>query len=267
MITEFYQLAHSSHHVPKVALELSYLAITDTGCYERKSFPFFCIVCEILVRSATSTFLLRKTDCNQFYHPEVLSAQTDPLFYFFIYFSYLRILKCCYLGWKKKKKNSFSKQLYKTGCYREVRADNPLACSEGIIQTHAGKKASEIGRFQTGTWDQHDSITFFWSRGVDLLICGFWLGLISCQTTYIPAACLISLNQIAPLIRRNRLRKSYLKILQLAELSIHVSFDRHISLIITAGPVTQTASFEGNPLLSGLAKYLIENQMFLSHKH
>lgn len=51
----------------------------------------------------------------------------------------------------KKKKNSFSKQLYKTGCYREVRADNPLACSEGIIQTHAGKKASEIG--PVDCWD------------------------------------------------------------------------------------------------------------------
>lgn len=52
---------------------------------------------------------------------------------------------------EKKKKKSFSKQLYKTGCYREVRADNPLACSEGIIQTHAGKKASEIG--PVDCWD------------------------------------------------------------------------------------------------------------------
>ena len=252
-----------------MALELSYLAITDRGCYEWKSFPFFCIVCEILVRSAISTFLLRKTDRNQFYHPEVLSARADPLFFFFLFFffffTYLFISAISVFSnvatsagkKKKKKKNSFSKQLYKTGCYREVRADNPLACSEGIIQTHAGKKASEIGPvgllgFQTGTWDQHDSITFFWSRGVDLLICGFWLGFISCQTTYIPAACLISLNQIAPLIRRNRLCKSYLKILQLAELSIHVSFDRHISLIITAGPVTQTASFEVTPCCRGL---------------
>lgn len=82
---------------------------------------------------------------------QILFSFSFFFFYLFIYFSYLRILKCCYLGWKKKKKKSFSKQLYKTGCYREVRADNPLACSEGIIQTHAGKKASEIG--PVDCWD------------------------------------------------------------------------------------------------------------------
>lgn len=156
VLTEFYQPAHSSHHVPKVALELSYLAITDTGCYEWKSFPFFCIVCEILVRSAISTFSLRKTDCNQFYHPGVLSARADPLFFFFFLFLLIYLFQLSpysqmLLPPLKKKKNSFSKQLYKTGCYREVRADNPLACSEGIIQTHAGKKASEIG--PVDCWD------------------------------------------------------------------------------------------------------------------
>lgn len=158
VLTEFYQPAHSSHHVPKVALELSYLAITDTGCYEWKSFPFFCIVCEILVRSAISTFSLRKTDCNQFYHPGVLSARADPLFFFFFFFlTYLFISAISVFSnvatsaGKKKKRKSFSKQLYKTGCYREVRADNPLACSEGIIQTHAGKKASAIG--PVDCWD------------------------------------------------------------------------------------------------------------------
>lgn len=44
----------------------------------------------------------------------------------------------------KKKKNTFPQQLYKTCCYLEVKADNPLACSEGIIKTCVGIKASEI---------------------------------------------------------------------------------------------------------------------------
>jgi len=46
---------------------------------------------------------------------------------------------------KKGKKKIFQQQLYKTGCYQEVKADNPLEGSEGIIQTHASKKPAEIG--------------------------------------------------------------------------------------------------------------------------
>lgn len=55
--------------------------------------------------------------------------------------------------------------------------------------------------------------------------------------TDIPAVCLISLNLIAPYQKKQTVQ-SYLKILLQAELSIHVLFDRHISLVIIAGLVT-----------------------------
>lgn len=76
----------------------------------------------------------RKTGCNQFHHPEVLSALADPPFLFISAISVLSNVAT------SAEKDAFSQQLYKTGCYQEVKADNPLACSEGIIQTHAGKK-------------------------------------------------------------------------------------------------------------------------------
>lgn len=82
----------------------------------------------------------RKTGYNQFPHPEVLSATADPIFFLFQLSLYSQML----LRWLKKKKAQtncfFTQQLYKTGCYQEVNADNPLACSEGIIQTHAGTR-------------------------------------------------------------------------------------------------------------------------------
>lgn len=84
-------------------------------------------------------------------------------------------------------------------------------------------------------------------EGVDLLIGGCWLGFIFCQMTYIPAVCLISLNQIAPYQKKQTVQ-SYLKILLQAELSIHVLFDRHINGIIIAGPLTLPLLW-GNPLL------------------
>lgn len=68
--------------------------------------------------------------------------------------------------------------------------------------------------------------------------------------TYIPAARLISLNQIAPYQEKQTVQ-SYLKILQQAQLSIHVLFDRLISHIIIAGPVTLQLLW-GNSLLRGL---------------
>lgn len=80
----------------------------------------------------------RKTGYNQFPHPEVLSATADPIFLF-----QLSLYSQMLLRWLKKNPQTncfFTQQLYKTGCYQEVNADNPLACSEGIIQTHAGTR-------------------------------------------------------------------------------------------------------------------------------
>lgn len=48
---------------------------------------------------------------------------------------------------------------------------------------------------------------------------------------------LTPLNQIAP-YRKKQTAQSYLKILRQAELSIRMSLDRHISLIIIAATVT-----------------------------
>lgn len=174
----------------------------------------------------------------------LISSSRSCFLYLFQLSTYFQMLL------PRLKKNTFSQQLYKTGCYPEVNADNPLKCSEGIIRNHAGKKASEIGWWTAGvsnrntrpTWQDH----VFLIEGVDLWICGCWLGFIF---SYIPAACLLPLNQIAP-YQKKQTAQSYLKILRQAELSIHVSLDRHISHIIIAGPVTLPLLW-GNPLLSG----------------
>lgn len=80
----------------------------------------------------------RKTGYNQFPHPEVLSATADPIFFISVIFVFSNVAT---LTEKTPKQTGFfTQQLYKTGCYQEVNADNPLACSEGIIQTHAGKR-------------------------------------------------------------------------------------------------------------------------------
>lgn len=80
----------------------------------------------------------RKTGYNQFPHPEVLSATADPIFFISVIFVFSNVAT---LTEKKPQTNCFfTQQLYKTGCYQEVNADNPLACSEGIIQTHAGTR-------------------------------------------------------------------------------------------------------------------------------
>lgn len=110
----------------------------------------------------------------------------------------------------------------------------PLACSQGIIQTHAGKEPAVIVRVSNGnmrsTWQDH----VFVIAGADLLICGCWLRFIFCLSTYIPATCF---NQIAP-YQKEQTVQSYLQMLQQARLSIHVSLDRHISHMIIAGPLT-----------------------------
>lgn len=80
--------------------------------------------------------MLQKTNCNQFHHPEVLSALADPFFYFLLFISAISVFT--------NVATSAEKKYYKTCCYQEVKTDNPLACSEGIIQTLAAKKASEI---------------------------------------------------------------------------------------------------------------------------
>lgn len=81
----------------------------------------------------------RKTGYNQFPHPEVLSATADPIFFISVIFVFSNVAT---LTEKKTTQTNcfFTQQLYKTGCYQEVNADNPLACSEGIIQTHAGTR-------------------------------------------------------------------------------------------------------------------------------
>lgn len=118
--------------------------------------------------------MLRKTGCNQFHHPEVLSALADPLFFFPSAISVFSNVAT------SAEKNTFSQQLYKTGCYQEVNADNPLACSEGIIQTHAGKKASEIVWWTVGVSNRNMRPTwqvfFDWGCGfINLwLLTGFY---------------------------------------------------------------------------------------------
>lgn len=90
-----------------------------------------------------------------------------------------------------------------------MKADNPLACFKGVSQAHAGKQASVNERL-VDCWSfkrQHGTalkgLCFY-----DLLICGFRLGFISCQTCYILAARLISLNQIVP-YQRKQTAQSY----------------------------------------------------------
>lgn len=75
----------------KVALELSYLTITDTGRYKSQSILFLCIIWQILVRSAKST-CWEKQDAINF---TILKSYHlwQTLFFFFS--------KCGYRCWRK----------------------------------------------------------------------------------------------------------------------------------------------------------------------
>lgn len=137
----------------------------------------------------------------------------------------------------------FSSRLYKTGCYQEVNADNPPPPlpPRPTRQDHI---------LWLRVW-----IYYIYIYTVYLFIC-LRRGFISCYSRPDLLASDCSLSGGADLHR------AIFRYCGRAELSIHVSLNSHISHMMIAGPATWS-----NPPCWRLAKYLIENQMFLSHKH
>lgn len=75
----------------RVALELSYLIISDTGCYKSKSIPSLCMQ-QILVRSAESTCSGKQAVIN------FSILKSYQLLQILFFFGYLPTLKCCKPG-------------------------------------------------------------------------------------------------------------------------------------------------------------------------
>lgn len=155
MCWDICQLDINSHPVPKVALELNHFSFPDTRCL-RQILSFHRIQ-QILVRSANSTCreraIINVTILHSYQPLQILRL----LFFFFIISAIFALSNVATSALRKE-----NQQLHKTGCYREVKADNPpfLSVSEDIIQTHAGTKPAERGWRTAGIWLQRDRIVF-----------------------------------------------------------------------------------------------------------